>query len=159
MIFNNDRIDEVFVPTSASQLIAEQYLIDICSNGELNELVASKEDYNLLTKDTDILTERSIVKLDKKAKLSRAFKAAVFTIAREKKDRDFKKLLTLWRMERVLETKLIKRYKTEAAKRAKQSVAKVNRAASSPSGRKSKVVKSAVAKARSQFSGSSRPRR
>lgn len=71
-----------------------------------------------------ILTERSIVRLDKKAKLSKAEAQAVFIIAKEKGDRDYKKLCTIWKMRKVLIEKLTKKYANEARRRAKTMVKK-----------------------------------
>lgn len=71
-----------------------------------------------------ILTERSIVRLDKKAKLSKAEAQAVFIIAKERGDRDYKKLCTIWKMRKVLIEKLTKKYANEARRRAKTMVKK-----------------------------------
>lgn len=69
----------------------------------------------------NILTERTIVRFDKKAKLSRSYATALFQVAKEKKDRMFKKLLTVWKMERFLEGHLHKKYGNEAMRRAKKA--------------------------------------
>lgn len=69
-----------------------------------------------------VLLERTIVRLDKKAKLSKARKMAIFMIAKEKNDPNFKKLLTVWKMERYLEAVLEKKYGNEASRRAKKFV-------------------------------------
>lgn len=95
-----------------------------------------------------VLLERTIVRLDKKAKLSKARKMAVFMIAKEKNDPNFKKLLTVWKMERYLEAVLEKKYGNEATRRAKKFV---NR-------RKDKkevsaMVQKAVNKANDQLNG------
>jgi hypothetical protein len=72
--------------------------------------------------NNNILMEKTIVRLDKKAKLSKATKMAVFTLAKEKNDPKFKMLLTVWKMERYLEAYLVKKYGNEAARRAKKAV-------------------------------------
>lgn len=72
--------------------------------------------------DNGVLLERTIVRLDKKAKLSKAKKMAIFMIAKEKNDVNFKKLQKVWRMERYLEALLEKKYGNEAARRAKKFV-------------------------------------
>ena len=108
------------------QLITESVLCDTLSNDELKELTETADVCEEL-KSLGVVTEKTIVRLDKKAKLSRAFKTAVFTIAREKKDPKFKKLLTVWRMERSLEAFLMKKYQAEGMKRAKLAVARLGK--------------------------------
>ena len=108
------------------QLITESVLCDMLSNDELKELTETADVCEEL-KSLGVVTEKTIVRLDKKAKLSRAFKTAVFTIAREKKDPKFKKLLTVWRMERSLEAFLMKKYQAEGMKRAKLAVARLGK--------------------------------
>ena len=88
----------------------------------------------------DILVERSIVRLDKEAKKNKAYKMAIFQVAKEKNDRDFRKLLTLWKLERFIEAKLEKRYSAQAKQLAKQAMKKSKNT-------KSKAVGKAVNKA------------
>ena len=45
------------------------------------------------------MTERTIVKFDKKARFAQLHKVAVLVIAKEKKDPMYKKLVTVWRIE------------------------------------------------------------
>ena len=65
---------------------------------------------------------------------------AIFQVAKEKKDRDFRKLLTLWKLERFIEAKLEKRYGAQAKQLAKQAMKKSKNT-------KSKAVGKAVNKA------------
>lgn len=81
--------------------------------------------------DENILLERTIVRLDKKAKLTKAQKMAAFQIAKEHKDPKFKKLLTVWKMERFLEAYIMKKYGNEAMRRAKKAVAAAGKSKSS----------------------------
>lgn len=148
MLFSEHRVSDVTgVSEEATQLVAEAAIADTLTDTEIEELVESAD----VCKDmvsNGIVMERSIVRLDKKAKISRAYKTAVFTIAREKKDPKFKKLLTVWKMERTLEAYLMKKYHAEAMKRAKLAVAKLG---SGNKDTKNKVVGKAVAKAKQQF--------
>ena len=148
MLFSEHRVSDVTgVSEEATQLVAEAAIADTLTDTEIEELVESAD----VCKDmvsNGIVMERSIVRLDKKAKISRAYKTAVFTIAREKKDPKFKKLLTVWKMERTLEAYLMKKYHAEAMKRAKLAVAKLG---SGNKDTKNKVVGKAVAKAKAQF--------
>lgn len=148
MLFSEHKVSDVTgVSEEATQLVSEAALADTLTNEELEELTESAEVCKDMV-DNGIVMERSIVRLDKKAKISRAYKTAVFTIAREKKDPKFKKLLTVWKMERTLEAYLMKKYHAEAMKRAKLAVAKLG---SGNKDTKNKVVGKAVAKAKAQF--------
>ena len=148
MLFSEHKVSDVTgVSEEATQLVSEAALADTLTNEELKELTESAEVCKDMV-DNGIVMERSIVRLDKKAKISRAYKTAVFTIAREKKDPKFKKLLTVWKMERTLEAYLMKKYHAEAMKRAKLAVAKLG---SGNKDTKNKVVGKAVAKAKAQF--------
>ena len=148
MLFNKTSLDEVMqISEESNAMIAEAMISDQLTKDEICELTSCAEACNEL-KDLGIVTEKTIVRLDKRAKLSRAFQTAVFTIAREKKDPLMKKLLTVWRMERTLEAKLMKKYHAEAMKRAKSSVAKL---ASAKRDTKKAVIQKAVSSAKSQF--------
>lgn len=153
MLFDSvlEKIQEQNVSSSASQIITEQVFADLLSNDELTEMCSSPTDCNFLVEENEICTEKTIVRLDKKAKLSRAFKAAVFTIAREKNDPKFRKLLTIWRMERTLENYLNKKYRSEALKRARLSLTKVANTNKNKNVSKTKIVQKAAAKAKKQL--------
>ena len=108
-------------------LITEAAMLDALTEEELDAFLESSSDVNAMLRQ-EVLMEKSIVRLDKKAKLSRAHKMAIFTMAKEKNDRDYKKLITIWRMERVLEAKLYKKYSNQAMSRAKASLKKIAKA-------------------------------
>ena len=91
------------------------------SNDELSVFLEDSEAVQDAV-NNGILLERTIVRLDKKAKLSKAKKMAIFMIAKEKNDINFKKLQKVWRMERYLEAVLEKKYGNEASRRAKKFV-------------------------------------
>lgn len=127
MLFNTVKTEDIFGMTQQDeQLITEAILCDVLSNSEIRELTETADVCDEL-KSLGVVTEKTIVRLDKKAKLERAFKTAVFTIAREKKDPKFKKLLTVWKMERALEAYLLKKYQAEGLKRAKLAVARLGK--------------------------------
>lgn len=135
---NND--DSAEIVKESAVAINEAILLEGLTKEELQTFLESSHECNTAVEE-EILEERSIVKLDKKAKLSKATKTAIYTIAKEKKDPLFKKLITLWKMERIIEKKLEKKYKGPAAQRAKKQIA-----ASSKS--KSNLVKKATEKAK-----------
>ena len=132
-----------------AMLIFEAVLADTMTSEEMQSVVESAAETSFLV-DNEIVLEKTIVRMDKKAKLQKALKTATFTIAREKNDPKFKKLLTIWRLERALEAYLLKKYHNEALRRAKASVQRAGKL-SATAGNKSKKVTSAIDKAKSQF--------
>lgn len=144
MLFNTSGkiVNEEEISNEAMAYIIEAAIADL-SDEEISMFLESESEQEA-ARDENVLLERTIVRLDKHAKLSKARKMAIFTVAKEKNDPDFKKLLKVWEMERFLEAKLEKKYGNEGTRRAKKSVAK---AANS----KSKTVKKAATKAKSQF--------
>lgn len=141
MIFDDNGliINEYDNETEVNALIVECALLDTFSSEEIEALTENTYDLGKAVNE-DILVERSIVRLDKQAKKNKAYKMAIFQIAKEKGDRDFKKLLTLWKLERFIEAKLEKRYAAQAKQLAKQAMKKSKNT-------KSKAVGKAVNKA------------
>ena len=141
MIFDDNGliINEFSNETEVNALIIECAILDTFSNEEIESLTENTYDLGKAINE-DILVERSIVRLDKEAKKNKAYKMAIFQIAKEKNDRDFRKLLTLWKLERFIEAKLEKRYGAQAKQLAKQAMKKSKNT-------KSKAVGKAVNKA------------
>ena len=141
MIFDDNGliINEFDNETEVNALLVECAILDTFSSEEIESLTENTYDLGKAINE-DILVERSIVRLDKEAKKNRAFKMAIFQTAKEKGDRDFKKLLTLWKLERFIEAKLEKRYAAQAKQLAKQAMKKSKNT-------KSKAVGKAVNKA------------
>jgi hypothetical protein len=141
MIFDKDGlvINEYDNETEVSALLIECAILDTFSSEEIESLTENTYDLGKAINE-DVLVERSIVRLDKEAKKNKAYKMAIFQVAKEKKDRDFKKLLTLWKLERFIEAKLEKRYSAQAKQLAKQAMKKGKNS-------KSKAVGKAVSKA------------
>ena len=90
----------------------------------------------VMPEDQAIL-EVSIVRLDKKAKKQRAYKMAILQCAKDDDNKDYKKLETIWRMEKFLFRKLEKKYMARARSRMKQTANKAKTG-------KNPVVKKAV---------------
>ena len=122
--------------------LSEAMFMSYLNADEIDELCENSAELNYLI-DKDLLSEKVIVKFDKKAKLNRAEKLAVLTIAKEKKDRDFYKLVRVWKMRRLLLEKLNKKYGSQAKTRAKQMIKKQS---SSRSTTGKKVAKRAAKK-------------
>jgi hypothetical protein len=141
MIFDDNGliINEFDNETEVNALIIECALLDTFSSEEIESLTENTYDLGKAVNE-DVLVERSIVRLDKQAKKNKAYKMAIFQVAKEKGDRDFKKLLTLWKLERFIEKKLEKRYAAQAKQLAKQAMKKSKNT-------KSKAVGKAVSKA------------
>lgn len=123
-------------------LIMEGAIMDGLSNEELEAFLENASELRTVV-DEEIVMEKTIVRLDKKAKLSRARAMAIFTIAKEKKDPKFKKLLTLWKLENKILKYLEKKYGNAATARAKKTVN--SKKTKSPS------VKKAITKAKSMI--------
>ena len=146
MLFNKNGKSDSFnedLTSDSLSLIVENMLKEELSKEELEAFLEDSSEVNSAMRD-DILLERTIVRMDKYAKLNRNQKIAVFTIAKERKDPKFKKLLTIWRIERFLEAELMKKYGNEGMRRAK---AGLNKARTSTS----KVVKNIATKVHTQF--------
>lgn len=133
------------VSTEATGLIMEAFVKEAFTPDELSMFQENQTEIDDAVSN-GILMERSIVRLDKNAKISKAKKMAIFTIAKEKNDPKFKKLLTVWKMERFLESELEKKYGNEASRRAKKVVA--------DSAKKSKgtLIKKVAERAKDTFS-------
>ena len=137
---------EALIPDQDANLIIESCLFDGLNPDEISSVLEDAQTMDELKKE-NIVTERTIVRLDKKARLNNSFRTALFTVARRHKDVKFKKLLTLWRMERQIEAYLEKRYRSEAMKIAKASLKK-KRVGNGPH---SAQVRKAISKAKAQL--------
>lgn len=149
MLFNtkgNIEKQDENLTTEDQALIMEAAIIDIASNEELTAFLENKTEVDAALSE-EVLLERTIVKLDKKAKLNKAQKMAIFQIAKEKKDPKFKKLLTIWRIERHLEEYLEQRYGNEALRRAKKTAMNAKKS-------KSNLIKKVANKLNDQLNGS-----
>ena len=141
MLFGKDGeiIDNFENENEASSMVIECALMDTFSSEEINDLLENNM-YDLdKACNEGVLCERTIVRLDKHAKKTKAEKMAEFQIAKEKNDRDFKKLLTIWKLERFLEEKIYTRYGAQAKTLAKQKLKETKNT-------KSKAVKKASEK-------------
>ena len=129
-------------------LVSEAVLLEALSPEEMEAIAEDSGFARELIAD-EIVTERTIVKFDKYAKLSRAKHAAIFALARKHKDVKFKKLLTIWRIERQLEKYLMKKYGMQAERIAKQSLR--NKKLPEGKGAHKDAVRKAITKAKGQL--------
>lgn len=142
MLFNNFGREETVTENSEltledQSLIMEAAILDTLTDEEIESFLENHQEVTAAI-DGDVLTEKTIVRLDKKAKLSHAQTMAVFAIAKEKNDPKLKKLITIWRLERALEQDLMRKYGSEGMRRAKQAM---NAPAKSKSSMMRKVAK------------------
>ena len=132
MLFDNDgSFANDSVSIEAEALMMEAAMMDVMSADEIADLVANPVETATAVRES-VLLEKNIVRLDKKAKLENLRKTAIFTIAKENNDRDFAKLMKVWKSERFLEAKLEKKYGRQAAQRAKEAMRKQKKSASNP---------------------------
>lgn len=118
---NFDNHEEFKLTTEAMSNIMEAAILDTVTPEEIQAFLENHTEVQTALKE-QVLLEKTIVRLDKKARLSRAQKMAVFEIAKQKNDPKFKKLLTIWRMERYLENFLMKKYGNQAMRMARQAM-------------------------------------
>lgn len=114
---------DVEVTLESMQMINESLIMTLLNDDEQSQLLESHVETSALI-NADIINESTLVRLSKKDRISQIQKVSVFTIAKEKGDPLFKKLMTVWRIERSLEDKLFKKYGNEGLRRAKSTVQK-----------------------------------
>ena len=73
-----------------------------------------------------VVMEKTIVRMDKKAKKQRAYKLAILQCAKDDDNKEYKQLETLWKMEKFIMRRLEKRYAQKARSRMKQTAKKAN---------------------------------
>ena len=132
--------------TKLSQHVSMEEPEIYVSESEMSDLVAAVIEENATQFElleileegtiTDVLLERSIVKLDKSAKKSKAYELAKLKLAKEDNSRDWKKLVTLWKMEKIIKNKFDKIYGAKAERIAAQAARK----AKTTNSNKAKIV-------------------
>lgn len=73
-----------------------------------------------------VVMEKTIVKLDKAAKKQKAYKLAILQCAKDDDNKDYKRLVTIWQMEKYLMRKLEKKYAARARSRMHQTSKKAS---------------------------------
>lgn len=124
-------VDDLMNTVATPMLLADE----LKTESDYKEFVESV-DYDIAIAE-GFYTERTIVKFDKTARLAQLYEVALASIARAKRDRDYRKLETVYAMERRLKAKLRKKYGPQAEKKAKEYL---QRAKKSKSGVLSKVA-------------------
>lgn len=147
MLFNSlgniTKPDEI--SASATNAIMEAVMLENLTQDELSMFLENQTEVDAALEE-GVLLEKTIVRLDKTAKLNRAYKAAIFQIAKEKNDPKFKKLLTIWKTERALEAYLEQKYGAIAMRQAKETVRNAQKS-------KSNIVAKAAQRAKQSLNG------
>ncbi len=123
VVKEKDNFGDEHISLESTQMINEALITSFLTEDEQLALLESHSEITDLI-NSDVVTEKTLVRLDKKARINQVQKVAVFTIAKEKNDPIFKKLMTVWRIERNLEKKLFDKYGNEGLRRAKKTVQK-----------------------------------
>lgn len=153
MLFNSEgsvSADSMDFTVEERANIYEQSILESCSPEEIREFLEDSAAVNEAIRQ-EVVTERNIVRLDKKTKLSHAQKMAEFELAKKKNDRDFRKLLTVWRMERELEAKIHRKYGQQAKSLGKKNFAESLRKKKNGGAKLSTISKKAESNIKKQF--------
>ena len=123
---NDDQPMEGYYSPIISQaeesFVAACALADLTTVDERADLVTSLEDMQAMGDMMGIAMERTIVRLDRKSRFNHLIKANTLNLARKDNHPKYKKLLTLWKMERAIEGDLDRIYRTKSTAMAKQQI-------------------------------------
>ena len=133
--------DDYELSPEEQSLVVEAAMLDTLSNEEIESIMENYLPDFYRAVDEDIVQERSIVRLDKAAKISKATRTAEYNMAKKRKDPLFQKLLTIWKAERYLSDKIHQRYGMKAKTEAKKAVDQAMRS-------KSNVMNKVMSKAK-----------
>ena len=162
-----EKEDEEDELDSSEEALASAALMDLASESDIEELAASEESMQDVSEMMGVAMERTIVRLDRKARLKHLTKQAELDQARANNDPNYKKLMKLWMMERALEKKIHQcwssKAKVVASKKIRdyasngKKIAKPNPSTVAFKGKVSgRVAQNAVNKSKSMFSKSSK---
>ena len=101
---------------------AALFLEQFATPEEISAMAESYDEMGAMSETMGVAMEKVIVRLDKKSRLAHLQQAAVFKLANAANDPKYRKLLTLWKMERQIEAYLNKKYASQATKIAKSKI-------------------------------------
>jgi hypothetical protein len=110
------------IEAAEESICANAYLMDIASQDEICDIAESYDEMDNISELMGMAMETSIVRLDRKSRLKHLRKANVLNLARKSNNAKYKKLLTVWKMERELESDLDKIYGSKATTLANQQI-------------------------------------
>lgn len=113
---------EGLIEAAEESICANAYLMDIASQDEICDIAESYDEMDNISELMGMAMETSIVRLDRKSRLKHLRKANVLNLARKSNNAKYKKLLTVWKMERELESDLDKIYGSKATTLANQQI-------------------------------------
>lgn len=119
--------DPGYVSEAAMEGMYVAILSEQLNPEEMEQFVSESSQYEGV-----IEAQKNIVKLNKEAKLNRAYKTAILQCAAEDGRKEYKKLRTLWKMESALFQKLERIYKNKAMARAKVAVKELQKKKKNP---------------------------
>ncbi len=155
--------DEKLDDDAAEEALAAAALMDLATESDIEELAASTEDMQNVSEMMGVAMERTIVRLDRKARMKHLSKQAEIEAAKRGNDPNYKKLMKIWMLERTLEKKIHQRWGNVGRKIASKKIreysangkriAKPNPSTVAFKGKVSgKVATAAVAKSKQMFS-------
>ena len=119
---DDDKSDDEKNEKLQEETFAAALLLDTASREEISQIAESYEDMSIMVDCFGPVMEKVIVRLDRKSRLNHLQKAAVFKLAAQANDPKYKKLVTLWKMERQIEAYLAKKYASKATKVAREQI-------------------------------------
>lgn len=106
------------IAPAEERFIASMLLREFASPAELAELAEDAQDMADISDDMGIAMERTIVRLDRNARKRHLRKANTLALARKANHPKWRKLMTIWKMERQLEGELDRIYGNKASQLA-----------------------------------------
>lgn len=111
------RLDQAEEALAAAMLVR-----DLATSDELAELAEDLTAMGEVSDAAQIAMERTIVRLDRDARFRHLRKANTLSLARKANHPKFRKLMTIWKIERQLEGELDQIYRTKATSLARQQI-------------------------------------
>lgn len=107
---------------ATEEALAAAYLMDLASGADIQDIAESSEQMQDISDMMGIAMERTIVRLDRKARYNHLTKQAELSLAKQHNDPLYRKLVKLWMMERALEKKIAIRYASKARSVANRKI-------------------------------------
>ena len=164
---DGEEADDLKGTDSAEEALAAAALMDMATEDDISALAESKQDMQEVSEMMGVAMERTIIRLDRKARLKHLSKQAELELAKRNNDPNYKKLLKIWKIERMLEAKIHQRWQNAGKKVASKKIreyaangkriAKPNPSTVAYKGQVSgKVAQSAVEKSKRMFSNTNK---
>lgn len=106
-------VDDVMNAVATPLILSEEL-----NEEEIKEFVNGLD--GEIAEQEGMITERTIVRFDKNARKAQLYEVAIAAVGREKNDPDWRKLQTVYKMERKLKARLRKKYNSLATRKVKE---------------------------------------